>query len=341
MQLSLRGKRVILALLSLSISCYWIAPASAAPSLSQVQAEITALQEKAASSGEAAQQAQVQLQNLTRQLSSVRSQAAADSQNVSQYKKALGAIAREEYATGGFGQGMALLFSANPKQYLEMAGTLTSVTKKNILQIRQFAAAKQKLNATSLTVNDKLSLVRAAQAKYAAQVQLANSQLAAAQKLFNSLNKAQRARLAALQAAQTRADQSRSLAAVRGISLGSGRGKIALQFAIAQLNKWYVFGGSGLRYYDCSGLTMVAFSRAGVSLPHSAAAQFGYGRPVSRSELQPGDLVFFGYGNYIDHVGIYLHNGLMVNAPHSGARVRVDAFNSYFGGERFIGARRI
>jgi cell wall-associated NlpC family hydrolase len=306
-----------------------------------VQAQITALQEKAASSGEAAQQAQVQLQNLTRQLSSVRSQAAIDSQSVKQYKKALGAIAREQYATGGFGQGFALLFSTNPTQYLEMAGTLTSVTKKKILQIRQFSAAKQKLNATSLTVNDKLALVKAAQAKYAAQVQLANAQLATARKLFNSLNKAQQKRLAALQAASTRADQSRSLAAVKGLKFGSGRGKIALQFAIAQLNKWYVFGGSGLRYYDCSGLTMVAFNRAGVSLPHSAAAQFGYGRPVSSNQLQPGDLVFFGYGRYIDHVGIYLRNGLMINAPHSGARVRVDGFSSHFGGERFIGARRI
>jgi cell wall-associated NlpC family hydrolase len=318
-----------------------VTQAQAAPTLSQVQDQIRTLQEKAASSGEAAQAASVQLAALTRQLNSVQSQAAADSQNVAQYKKALGAIAREEYATGGFGQGFSLLFSSNPAQYLQMAGTLNTVTKKKILQLRQFTAAKQQLTATSLTVNDKMALVKAAKAKVLAQEALVNVQLKEAQKLFDSLNKEQQKRLAELQAAAQAADQSRSLAAIKGANLGSGRGKVALEFAISQMSKWYVFGAAGMRFWDCSGLTMVAFSRAGVSLPHSAAAQFGYGRSISRNQLQPGDLVFFGYGSYIDHVGIYLRNGLMVNAPHAGARVRVDAFSSHFGGERFIGARRI
>jgi peptidoglycan DL-endopeptidase CwlO len=313
----------------------------ATPSITQVAAEIRALQIKATSAGEQAQQAQYTVQQLQGKLASMQRQANAQAANVIADKKSLGALAREEYQNGGISQGLSLLFSADPTKYLEMAGELNSLASQKTNQLRQFAAAKQNLNAASLTVSDQLALVHAAQAKFKAQAAQVKAQLAQAQALYNSLSKAERARLAALQAAQAAADQNYSRKAIAHVNLGSGRGKIALQFAINQLGKWYVWGAAGLRYWDCSGLTMRAFAQAGVSLPHSAAAQYGYGRFVPRNQLQPGDLVFFGYGSYIDHVGIYLRNGLMVNATHSGAQVSVSAFGNYFGSARYIGARRI
>jgi cell wall-associated NlpC family hydrolase len=84
---------------------------------------------------------------------------------------------------------------------------------------------------------------------------------------------------------------------------------------------------------------MRAFGTAGVALPHSAAAQASYGKYVPLNQIKPGDLVFFGQP--ITHVGIYFGNGKMLDAPHSGARVRIEDFGSWFGGEKFVAARRI
>ena len=81
--------------------------------------------------------------------------------------------------------------------------------------------------------------------------------------------------------------------------------------------------------------------QAGVSLPHSAAAQSSFGKSIAFGKLQPGDLVFFGRGHYISHVGIFIGGGRMVNAPHPGARVKVEGFSGHFGSLSYYGARRI
>jgi cell wall-associated NlpC family hydrolase len=316
-------------------------PVSAAPSLQDVRDKVRALQEEAAAAGESAQQAQVELNSLTRTLASVQRQAEADAKTVGQFQKSLGAIAREEYKSGGFGKGMELLFSSDPKLYLSAAGSLESITKKQALQLRKYAVAKQRLNAKTATVNDKLALVKKAQEKYAAQKRAAEGKLAAAEALLASLTKAERERLAKLIDNQENADQAASLAEVAKLNLGSGRGAIALRFAIKQIGDRYVFGAAGPTLWDCSGLTMRAFQQAGVSLPHSAAAQSRFGRSVKYNQLKPGDLVFFGRGNYISHVGIYLSSGRMVDAPRPGSRVKVQDFGSRFGSLAFYGARRI
>jgi cell wall-associated NlpC family hydrolase len=192
-----------------------------------------------------------------------------------------------------------------------------------------------------MTVNDKLALVKAAQARYTAQKKAADAKLAAAEALLETLTKAERERLAKLIDNQENADQAASLAEVAKLNLGSGRGAIALRFAIKQIGDRYVFGAAGPIFWDCSGLTMRAFQQAGVSLPHSAAAQSGFGKSISYGSLKPGDLVFFGRGHYISHVGIFIGDGRMVNAPHPGARVKVESFGGHFGSLAFYGARRI
>lgn len=91
--------------------------------------------------------------------------------------------------------------------------------------------------------------------------------------------------------------------------------------AYAQLGKPYQYGAAGPNAFDCSGLTMYCYAQVGVSLPHSSGAQYGCGAHVSQSNLMPGDLVFFG--SPIHHVGLYVGNGAMIHAPHSGAVVEV------------------
>jgi peptidoglycan DL-endopeptidase CwlO len=108
-----------------------------------------------------------------------------------------------------------------------------------------------------------------------------------------------------------------------------------LEKALAQVGDAYVWGGTGPDGFDCSGLTSFAYAAAGVSLPHSSRAQSGMGVAVSRSQLQPGDLVFFGSPVY--HVGIYVGGGKMVHARTFGQPVAVTSVD--MGG--YSGARRI
>jgi cell wall-associated NlpC family hydrolase len=315
--------------------------AMAAPNLQDVRDKVRILQQDASAAAEAAQQAQVDLNRLTSQLASVKRQADAEAKTVSTFQNSLGAIAREQYKTGGMSQSMELLFSSDPKLFLSAAGSLDAVTKRQSLQLRRYSVAKQRLNATSLTVNDKVALATKAKARYEAQKAAANDKLAQAQKLLASLTKAEQARLAKLNDDAENADQAASLAEAARLNLGSGRGAMALRFALKQIGDRYVFGAAGMVYWDCSGLTMRAFATAGVSLPHSAAAQMSYGKSVPYDKLKPGDLVFFGRRRYVSHVGIYLGNGRMVDAPHSGSRVKIENFGRTFGSEVFYGARRI
>jgi peptidoglycan DL-endopeptidase CwlO len=105
--------------------------------------------------------------------------------------------------------------------------------------------------------------------------------------------------------------------------------------AMQELGKPYQWGAAGPDTFDCSGLVMYVFAKMGVSLPHNAAAQYGYGTPVDYNDLQPGDLVFFeGLG----HVGIYIGGGQFIHAPHTGDVVKISSLSSHGG---YVGARRI
>jgi cell wall-associated NlpC family hydrolase len=114
----------------------------------------------------------------------------------------------------------------------------------------------------------------------------------------------------------------------------SSSAQVAVDTARAQLGKPYVYAGSGPDVFDCSGLTMYAWAAAGVSLPHNAEAQYQSLPHVSQSELQPGDLVFFG--SPIHHVGIYVGGGTMIEAPYTGVDVRYHTIYrpDYAGGAR-------
>ena len=110
-------------------------------------------------------------------------------QTVESIKKSLAAIAVARYKSTGLGEGLELLFSSDPSLYLSAAGSLESVTRKQAIELRKFATAKQRLDATSLTVADKLKLVQAAEARYRAQASQVAKKLAQAEKLLAKLEK--------------------------------------------------------------------------------------------------------------------------------------------------------
>ena len=99
----------------------------------------------------------------------------------------------------------------------------------------------------------------------------------------------------------------------------------------------YVYGGASPGGFDCSGFVMYVFAQVGVSLPHNAAAQYGSGMPVSRDQLQPGDLVFF---NGLGHVGIYIGGGSFIHSPHTGDVVKISTLSGWYS-STWVGARRL
>ncbi|GAA4620479.1 C40 family peptidase [Actinoallomurus vinaceus] len=119
-------------------------------------------------------------------------------------------------------------------------------------------------------------------------------------------------------------------------SASSQAGK-AVNYAIAQLGKPYIFGGTGPTGYDCSGLTMMAWRAAGVDLPRIVPDQYNAIRHVAKSDLQPGDLVFF---DSLGHEGIYVGGGRFIHAPHTGTDVQYASMSNTYWVSHYVGAGR-
>jgi cell wall-associated NlpC family hydrolase len=109
---------------------------------------------------------------------------------------------------------------------------------------------------------------------------------------------------------------------------------IAMQY----LGTPYQWGGAAPGGFDCSGFVMYVYAQIGVSLPHNAAAQYGYGSPVSRDQLQPGDVVFF---DGLGHNGIYIGGGQFIHAPHTGDVVKISSLSDSWYASAYVGARRM
>jgi cell wall-associated NlpC family hydrolase len=146
------------------------------------------------------------------------------------------------------------------------------------------------------------------------------------------------AEIAALEAAERQAQAARAVAAVSRPAASeisfppptrAPRSEV-VNVARRYLGAPYQWAAAGPNRFDCSGFTMYVYRQVGVSLPHSSRAQIGSGERVSRANLQPGDLVFFG--SPIHHVGIYVGGGMMIHSPHTGAVVRIDPLHSNYSG---------
>lgn len=216
-------------------------------------------------------------------------------------------------------------FRGAEERLAQQEAALAQATDAAKGQVNQIASIRQQLNQTAASESATLNRVKGqiAQIVAADEAAYAAAQAARAKAAYE----AQQAALAAQQAAQR--SGGGGLGNYNG-NLGNGlppppnpNASAVIRFAQQQLGKPYEYGAAGPNTWDCSGLTMVAWSQAGVGLPHSAAGQWDDTVRISYADLQPGDLVFFYQP--VDHVGIYVGNGTMIDAPHTGANVEYDS----------------
>jgi len=262
----------------------------------------------------------IQLTEAQSEAALARQNAARDLSIFAQDQNSIAAIAVESYMTGGLNPTLQLLTTNTPQSLLDRASIMAQLQRENgakvslvasaeaAAQRAQAAAAQQEHRATQLT----------------AQMQAKVSAIQQRENFFNSQAFAQAA------AIYTQTGQYPNIT-VNGNSVGVQ----ALRWALSRVGDPYVWGAAGPGAFDCSGLVMWAYAQVGISLLHFTGDQWNEGEHISRDQLEPGDLVFFF--SDLSHVGLYVGNGLMVDAPTFGIPVHVEPI--YW--SAFAGAVRI
>jgi cell wall-associated NlpC family hydrolase len=223
------------------------------------------------------------------------------------------------------------------KEVLDRRANLQDARAKQVDLVAQRAAEKRAVEGKIAEQNRLLASVKDEIAQLRVEEQRRQAALAAqAQARLQAQQlAAQQAQSAAVQAATEAVVVEPTLSGDAPAPRYGNVVSIALQY----LGVPYVWGGaSPSTGFDCSGFVMYVFAQIGVSLPHHAASQYGYGVPVSRDQLAPGDLVFF---DGLGHVGIYIGGGQFVHAPHTGDVVKISSLYEDWYASTFVGARRL
>ncbi|MFG3115327.1 NlpC/P60 family protein [Streptomyces sp. NPDC048197] len=308
----------------------------------QVKGRVDALYQEAEVATQKYDGAQEAAKTAREELSRLQDEAARRTQKLNTARAGLGALAASQYRSGGVDPTVRLLLSADPQRYLDGAAVLERTGAHqasavagyarrlgSVRQVRQRAeeTAERLTRNESTLKKHRVTVVR---------------KLDAAEQLLARLTAEQRGRMAGRDGSRAgtaggRADRGgggRDGGLLGGIPTGSAaaatasaqqapnaRAARAVAFAYAALGKPYVWGATGPAAYDCSGLTQAAWRSGGVSLPRTTYTQINAGPRIDRSQLAPGDLVFFYTA--VSHVGLYIGDGKMIHAPHPGAPVRI------------------
>lgn len=314
-------------------------PSMATSKVTSAQREVDRLRTLAAEKYETANEAKIKIAQLSRETLRLKESSESIRSKRDIARLLLAKIAIEKYKSDGFSEGFTLLFSGDPTRYISDASTVEIIGRKYALSIRRYATYQQRLTANQLVLADRVTRVKAQQRLLSAEIASAQEALSKAERILSSLTKGDRIRLINTENAREKRIYANSKRVAQSYVGDSSRGSTALMFALNQIGDVYLWGGAGPTRWDCSGLTLRSYQRSGVSLPHSAAVQFNYGKSVSYRALKPGDLVF--YGKPISHVAIYMGGGKMVQAPRAGKKVEVVSFTLKFGSKPFIGAKRL
>jgi cell wall-associated NlpC family hydrolase len=257
---------------------------------------------------------------------------------------------KSQYEGAQFSTAGALLTSTNEANYLDKVEALNllnahrSAVVAELITARANADKAQEAAADALhkakSVRDLVSKQRAdVEAQTKKYTDLLATLNAQQQEQYRDRNAPTAAQLATTQTPQALPAAPAQPAAPPAVGGGSAKAQIAVAYARAQLGKPYVFAAAGPDAFDCSGLTMMAWAAAGVSLPHYAPTQMQYGStvPIDVSAMLPGDLIFL-YPD-IGHVEIYAGNGMAISAPQPGDVVKY--VSVAYDMPNIVGVRRI
>ncbi len=285
-------------------------PAQAEPDIDDVQSRVDRLFHEAEQASERLNDAKIELAELRGDLVSLQ----ADQERQDTKLEAAREDLQDSIVSQYEGQNLSAVGQVAIADDADaFVSSLSTMAAYNDLQAQLFDSFTTEAKA--------LDIRRRATEQRAAEVQGIQDQLVAEKKTIdNNLAEAE-SLLDRLKAEEREALLSRGSVRLPSGVETTGRAAAAIAYAMAQVGDSYVYGAAGPGAFDCSGLTMMAWAQAGVSLPHSSGAQYGSGPHVASSDLQPGDLVF--YYSPISHVAMYIGNGLIVHAANPGAGVRV------------------
>jgi cell wall-associated NlpC family hydrolase len=299
-----------LALVSVIIPAGVAGAASASPPPASLQAklaQIKVLSEQIDHEGQQYDALRIQLEQAQKEEGVARLTAKRDQKLLASGRAQIGQIAAAGYMNGSLSPDLELLQDNDPQVLLNQASIMAQLEQENGEKVSQVTSAQEAANEALLAASQEAAQagkLTAAMAKKVAQIQ-------GKENVLNSSVYAQ-----ALSVFQ----QTGSYPDITVV--GNTIGEQALRFALAKLGDEYVWGAAGPSTFDCSGLVMWAYEHVGISLAHFTGDQWNEGQHIPLSEMQPGDLLFM-YG--LDHVGMYVGNGMMVDAPSTGQVVQIQA----------------
>jgi cell wall-associated NlpC family hydrolase len=317
-------------------------------SAAQVKAKVDKLYEEAEVATEKYNGAKEKADKSEQRLKTLRDEAARKTEGLNSAREALGSMAAAQYRSGGLDPALQLALSDDPDRYLDGAEFAERAGDRQAQAVARVRKQLREIEQLRGAAHVELASLKSRQAELKRNKKTITGKLDTARRLLSQLTTEERARLAETGTATgTAGHASRSSTSPRESlttpgSSGSAaadapnsRAAAAVSYAYSKLGSPYVWGATGPDAFDCSGLAQAAYRSAGISLPRTTYAQIGAGQRVSRSELLPGDLVFFY--SAISHVGIYVGNGQMIHAPNPTAPVRLAPIDEM----PFAGATRV
>ncbi|ALV33535.1 C40 family peptidase [Streptomyces sp. CdTB01] len=290
------------------------------PSVDEVRKQVEKLYEEAEAPTEEYNGVLEKQKKLQGEVDAAQDRLARKQQEINELREKIGPLAAAQYRSGGIDSSVQLLLSSDPDEYLEKAQTLGRTNDRQAAALRALQSKQRELAQERADAAKRLESLEAARAEAKEKKDEVQVKLTRARKLLNSLTAEQRARMEAAQARDDAASGSSDAPASYN-GPASGRAKTAIEFAYAQLGKPYEWGSTGPNSYDCSGLVGAAWRSTGVSLPRTVKQMYDAGRKVARSDMQPGDVIY--WYNDSQHNGIYIGDGKAIHAPRTGKNIEI------------------